>query len=158
MPRSDPHLSSIVARVRQSNSQLPQVAAHSPTLGRKLSIRFAKLARWLHIYLSMFGLAAVLFFSATGITLNHPSWTLGQIERKREVKGEMALSWVRHEGSPSESTASSASDQAQQVAKLDVVEYLRKTHAIRAPSRNFASKTVSASFRSKVRAIPRTRS
>ena len=29
--------------------------------------------RWLHIYLSMFGLAAVLFFSVTGITLNHPN-------------------------------------------------------------------------------------
>ncbi len=39
---------------------------------RRLAIRFAKLVRWLHIYLSMFGLAAVLFFSATGITLNHP--------------------------------------------------------------------------------------
>ena len=27
--------------------------------------------RWLHIYVSMFGLAVVLFFSVTGLTLNH---------------------------------------------------------------------------------------
>ena len=36
--------------------------------------------RWLHIYSSMFGLVAILFFSVTGILLNHPSWTLGSGE------------------------------------------------------------------------------
>ena len=37
--------------------------------------------RWLHIYLSMFSLAVVLFFSVTGITLNHPDWFFGGAER-----------------------------------------------------------------------------
>lgn len=34
-------------------------------------------ARWLHVYTSMIALLIVLFFGLTGITLNHPSWTLG---------------------------------------------------------------------------------
>jgi uncharacterized protein len=35
-------------------------------------------ARWLHIYLSMGSFALVLFFSATGLTLNHPDWFAGR--------------------------------------------------------------------------------
>ena len=54
---------------------------------RRLAIRFAKLMRWLHIYLSMFGLAAVLFFSATGITLNHPDWFFGEARRSVQAQG-----------------------------------------------------------------------
>jgi hypothetical protein len=45
--------------------------------------------RWLHIYLSMFGLAAVLFFSVTGLTLNHPDW-FGEPERRVSARGQMA--------------------------------------------------------------------
>lgn len=33
--------------------------------------------RWLHVYTSMISLLVVLFFGITGLTLNHPSWTLG---------------------------------------------------------------------------------
>lgn len=33
--------------------------------------------RWLHVYTSMVSLAVVLFFGVTGLTLNHPQWTLG---------------------------------------------------------------------------------
>ena len=72
-------------------------SAHARSLRRKLSIRFAKLMRWLHIYLSMFGLAAVLFFSVTGITLNHPDWVFGQVERRREAEGQMDLKWIARE-------------------------------------------------------------
>ena len=35
----------------------------------------------------MFGLAAVLFFSVTGITLNHPDWFFGEAERTRRGRG-----------------------------------------------------------------------
>ncbi|GGG93898.1 peptidase [Silvibacterium dinghuense] len=34
-------------------------------------------ARWLHIYLSMLSFAVILFFAATGLTLNHPDWFAG---------------------------------------------------------------------------------
>lgn len=32
--------------------------------------------RWAHSYTSMISLVIILFFGATGITLNHPTWTL----------------------------------------------------------------------------------
>src|SRR2546423_13238103 len=44
---------------------------------RRLNLRLAALMRWTHIYFSMFGLAALLFFSVTGITVNHPDWFYG---------------------------------------------------------------------------------
>ena len=65
--------------------------ARSPSNGRPRSprraagLRFAAFARWLHIYLSMFGLAAVLFFSVTGLTLNHPDWFFGNVEHVTEA-------------------------------------------------------------------------
>jgi hypothetical protein len=79
--------------------------------------------RWLHIYLSMFGLAAVLFFSVTGITLNHPDWVFGQVERTRAAEGEVDVKWIGRELGDSNNFA--------QVKKLEVVEHLRKTHMIR---------------------------
>jgi uncharacterized protein len=79
--------------------------------------------RWLHIYLSMLGLAAVLFFSVTGITLNHPDWVFGQVERRRAVEGDVDVTWIGR--------VVADSNDPSQVKKLDVVEHLRKTHAIR---------------------------
>src|SRR5580704_9466378 len=94
MSRSDPPRSSIVARLRQNSPPARPVSTHAHSIRRKLAIKFAKLMRWLHIYLSMFGLAAVLFFSVTGITLNHPDWAFGQVERRREAKGRVELRWI----------------------------------------------------------------
>jgi uncharacterized protein len=87
--------------------------------------------RWLHIYLSMFGLATVLFFSVTGITLNHPNWVFGQVERRREAEGQVELKWISREITATNSQAGDQSDRSKEVAKLDVVEHLRKTQAIR---------------------------
>ena len=50
--------------------------------------------RWLHIYLSMAGLFAVLFFSLTGLTLNHPEWTFGQRRIRRESTGQLEPLWI----------------------------------------------------------------
>jgi hypothetical protein len=85
--------------------------------------------RWLHIYLSMFGLAAVLFFSVTGITLNHPDWVFGQVERTRAAEGEVDVKWIGRELGDSNNFA--------QVKKLEVVEHLRKTHTIRGALADF---------------------
>jgi uncharacterized protein len=87
--------------------------------------------RWLHIYLSMFGLAAVLFFSVTGITLNHPDWMFGQVERRREAEGQVDLKWIGREVATTDSEPTTDPDPTKQVAKLEVIEHLRKTHAIR---------------------------
>lgn len=77
--------------------------------------RLAKTSRWLHIYGSMISLAVVLFFSATGITLNHPQWFAGQ-ERTTEYAGAMNTAWLTGAGA--------------ETGRLNVVEYLRATHRI----------------------------
>lgn len=52
------------------------------------------LIRWIHIYASLAGLFAILFFSVTGLTLNHPDWTFGQRRVKTEGRGSVDASWV----------------------------------------------------------------
>ncbi len=63
--------------------------------GRRLKIRLVRLMLWLHIYVSMFGLAAVLFFSVTGITLNHPDWFFGSAERQDQAEGQVDRKWLQ---------------------------------------------------------------
>ncbi len=77
--------------------------------------RVAKLSRWLHIYLSMFSCVVVLFFAATGLTLNHLEW-FADHEVTTMTSGELDPRWT--------STGTT------EVAKLEVVEYLRRTHAL----------------------------
>jgi uncharacterized protein len=90
---------------------------------------------WLHIYVSMFGLAAVLFFSVTGVTLNHPDWFFGEAERRVEAEGQVDLKWL-NVGAPAivsdaDNGKEKEPDPATQVAGLEIVEYLRKTHGVR---------------------------
>ena len=74
----------------------------------------------------MFGLAAVLFFSVTGITLNHPDWFFGERRAPRPGRGpdRPEVAAPRRPGRP----ARSEPDPSRQVAKLEVVEHLRKAH------------------------------
>lgn len=77
----------------------------------------ATFSRWLHIYLSMLSFVVVLFFSATGLTLNHVAWFDGkQVEQK--YKGEVPAAWVN------------VADTAQ-IKKLEIVELLRKSYGIK---------------------------
>jgi len=99
-------------------------------LKRRLSIRFAKLMRWLHIYLSMFGLAAVLFFSVTGLPLNHPEWFPALGERTTEADGKLRAEWLNRGGASGTSDSRGVPDPFASPAKLEIVEYLRATHAI----------------------------
>jgi hypothetical protein len=75
----------------------------------------AILSRWLHIYGSMISFALVLFFSVTGITLNHPEWFAG-LERVTERAGEV------------NPTLLSGDDGS--VARLEIVEFLREEHRV----------------------------
>jgi hypothetical protein len=75
----------------------------------------------------MLGLAAVLFFSVTGITLNHPDWFFGESERRVQADGQMPPKWLR---SAEKKSSATDDDPSRQVAKLEVVEHLRKTHDI----------------------------
>ena len=76
------------------------------TLGHHVRRRTAIVSRWLHLYLSLFSFTVVLFFAATGLTLNHPDWFAGQVRT------------AQHEGSL---PAAMLGD------KLAVAEALRKT-------------------------------
>ena len=58
---------------------------------RPVRLRVHTLLRWLHIYTSMASLMVVLFFAATGVTLNHPDWLAG--ESTRELTGRMPANW-----------------------------------------------------------------
>jgi len=53
---------------------------------RKPGRWLTRLVRWLHIYISMLGFLALLFFAVTGITLNHPDWFCAE-EQAREMQG-----------------------------------------------------------------------
>jgi hypothetical protein len=141
MSRSNPPHSSIVEGIRQrrSNNAAEWPAQRKRSLRRRLAIRFAALSIWLHIYVSMFGLAVVLFFSVTGITLNHPDWFFEQAERSVDSEGGLDPKWLRLDvpaPAPAPSTTR-ADDPSRQVAKLEVVEHLRKEHGVRGALADF---------------------
>ena len=75
----------------------------------------ARIARWLHIYGSMFSFVVVLFFSATGITLNHPDW-LAAAEQRTRYAGYIDTAWLAEPETPD--------------ARLRIVERLRAAHGI----------------------------
>lgn len=91
---------------------------------RRLSTRIAALVRWLHIYLSMFGFATILFFSVTGITLNHPTWFGLDAERMVDASGAVNSGWL-----------GSSPDHA--VDQLAIAEFLRAEHRLRGAVREF---------------------
>lgn len=80
-------------------------------------------SRWLHIYLSMFSFLVILFFAITGITLNHPEKFSGQ-QVVTKQSGKLDSAWV-------------ASENAIQSSKLEIVEFLRSTHGIKAAISDF---------------------
>ena len=82
--------------------------------------RTAIAARWLHIYLSMVSFAILFFFAVTGITLNHAEWFSGEA-RTKQIRGRVNQQWVK----------------AKDVAKLEISEYLRKTHSIKSALSDF---------------------
>ena len=51
--------------------------------------RGTALVRWLHIYVSVLGFLALLFFSVTGFTLNHAEWFCMGREQVREMAGSI---------------------------------------------------------------------
>lgn len=99
----------------------PQSAPHWKAVWKR---RVAKYGRWLHIYVSMGTFAVVLFFAVTGLTLNHAEYFSGA-ERTARVDGALDARWT----SPT---------LGQAVAKLEVAEYLRKTHGLRGAVSDFS--------------------
>lgn len=101
------------------------MAESTSSNGRTASFkqRFAVISRWLHIYLSMISFAIVFFFAVTGLTLNHTEWFASQ-QRTVQGKGNVDVKWVK-------------TDSDDKVAKLEIVEQLRRTHNIKAALSDF---------------------
>ena len=74
----------------------PSAPEHRARRKRPLRLRVHSVLRWLHIYTSMVSLLVVLFFAATGVTLNHPDWLAG--ERTDEVTGTLPATWKTTKG------------------------------------------------------------
>ena len=103
------------------NNPAPSATASKKKVAQKSSSPkkdVAKLSRWLHIYLSMVSFAIVLFFSVTGLTLNHPTWFGGDKQVVTKNKGTMNVNWVN-------------SPDTNKIAKLEIVEFLRKTYQVK---------------------------
>lgn len=78
--------------------------------------RTAAIVRWLHLYVSVASFTIVLFFAVTGLTLNHADWFAADTPATMRVGGKLNAEWLsfgRDDG----------------VAKMEVVEALRKYHA-----------------------------
>jgi len=94
-----------------------QPTRSQPTSKPQGGIRWAGLARWLHLYLSVVSFVLVLFFAVTGLTLNHADW-FDDATVTTELKGKVEPTWV------------TGTDTAT-VNKLAIVEYLRATHQLK---------------------------
>ena len=103
-------MSSIAVESRPADAVPPAV----PRVRRRrpLRLRVHTLLRWLHIYTSMVSLLVVLFFAATGVTLNHPDWLA--TERTDEVSGTLPPTWKSAKG----------------IDWLVVAEHLRATNGV----------------------------
>ena len=123
MSRSSPLPSPIGEKAAKSDVR--------PAKRRHFKHHLAASLRWLHIYLSMFGLGMVLFFGVTGITLNHPDWAFGGSEVVVQVQGKVETRWLNPDAGKSEAQAGTDSNSERPVMKLEIVEHLRKEHDIR---------------------------
>jgi hypothetical protein len=85
--------------------------------------RFAHVARWLHTYLSMLSFAILLFFAATGLTLNHAEWFEGRVNTT-QYQGTLDTAWTK---TPDPKT----------VAQNKIVEYLRRTNGVKGDVSDF---------------------
>lgn len=79
--------------------------------------RTAAVSRWLHLYLSMLCFLIVLFFSITGLTLNHVEWFDGkQVEKK--VDGKLPIEWLNN-------------PDTSKIKKMEIVEQFRSKYDIK---------------------------
>ncbi len=84
------------------------------TYRKRIYRKSAAAFRWLHIYLSMLGFGAIMFFAATGITLNHPTWFGGSDLLVEDISDQFPSGWLRDERTD-----------------LEIAEALREKHQLR---------------------------
>lgn len=74
----------------------------------------------------MFGMATVLFFSVTGLTLNHPEWFFD--ESTQSHTGSLNSEWLNN-GNPPPADWDEY-DHSHAVSKLEIAEHLRSQHGL----------------------------
>jgi uncharacterized protein len=89
----------------------------------KLRRELSAWTRWLHIYLSMFSFVILFFFALTGLTLNHTEWFASQ-QKSFTEKGAI-------------DTVLMNTNDTQEVRRLEIVEFLRKTHGLKGALSDF---------------------
>lgn len=99
--------------------KIPVVKIMDPKPARKKTSKLiyrksAAIFRWLHIYLSMLGFGAIMFFAATGITLNHPTWFGGSELQIEDLSGQFQEGWLNEDRTD-----------------LEIAETLRERHNLR---------------------------
>jgi len=113
-----------------TESPSPEPVTSSATAGKapsKLIHRWiAKWFRWLHIYLSLLSFGSILFFSITGLTLNHPDWFFQ--ETTTTADGILDQAWLN--GTQPAPEGWDETDFGHQIDKLSVVETLRSRHSL----------------------------
>lgn len=90
-----------------------------------------KWSRLIHVYTSMVALLLVLFFGITGITLNHPTWSIGDSSKYTTTNGSLPMSPMTNGA----------------VDYLSVSEYARNELGVRGQVEGFDSTGSSASIR-----------
>lgn len=95
----------------------------------------AKTSRWLHIYLSMISFIIVLFFSVTGLTLNHADYFQKNVVITQN-KGTVNPNWVN------------ATDTLK-IQKLEIAEYFRNKYKAKGAVADFriSDNEISFSFK-----------
>lgn len=90
--------------------------------------------------MSLLGFTALVFFSVTGITLNHPDWFGTHAERVIQHRGVLKREWLHpvlsspgraEEMPPPANGDAAAVDLSTVVSKFEIVEFLRQSHPIK---------------------------
>ena len=118
----------------ESSKAEPRSNKAEPGLRVRVRKQTAIVSRWLHLYLSMVSFGVVLFFAATGLTLNHPDWFASH-ERTTHYKGVVSAALLGGtDGEPD---------------KLGIVELLRKERKIQGAVADFQAddRQITVSFK-----------
>jgi hypothetical protein len=113
----------------------PEGSVSGRSSRRWIQRQLAVWSRWLHIYLSLMSFGAILFFSITGLTLNHPDWFFS--ESTKTVEGTVPREWLHLQQPPPENR--DESDYGHEVDRLAVVEFLRGEHGLSGRMTEFLS-------------------
>ena len=121
--RTDPAVEQPLPRLHDDSrpgTELRRDGGRNNGRARPLGREVHHWSRLIHVYTSMIALVVVLFFAATGLTLNHPSWTFGSDLQTTESTGTFPF--------PTQLTAADGTIQG--IDYLSIAEYVRDRYGV----------------------------